>query len=353
MGSYTPRVRTGRRLLLASAALLLALSPFLALEAHLRLRDRPAAPGEPLSIPTVEDDVLGWRLRPGSYPAHRLTVNALGLRGPEVAPAKAPGAIRVVAAGNSCVQGVGVGDTETFCAVLDGLLDDAEVLNAGVGGYNSNQIRLFVPRVVLPLEPDVVVLYMGWNDLVTATWPGWSPNLHLGPRAPTPPAPPSLIARLLGASRAFRAIQVRARDWGIRHTAPNGGVDVVNGRAIENFRANLEATVDGLLESGVGVVLCRLPYDAARAPRRYGLETYAYTPEGFRSLWGRFDSVIREVASARGLPVADLPAAVASLGPAAFLDYNHLSPAGHAAVAAALVRPVGQERRARAARTSP
>ena len=42
-----------------------------------------------------------------------------------------------------------------------------EVINAGVGGYTSHQNLLNLQLRVLPLTPDLVIFYQGFNDILT------------------------------------------------------------------------------------------------------------------------------------------------------------------------------------------
>lgn len=41
-----------------------------------------------------------------------------------------------------------------------------EVLNAGVGGYQSGQELLYLLEIILNYKPDLVVIYDGWNDSI-------------------------------------------------------------------------------------------------------------------------------------------------------------------------------------------
>jgi lysophospholipase L1-like esterase len=113
-----------------------------------------------------------WENKPGyegvlEEPEFKMRVkhNSLGLRGPEVAPTKAPGAVRIVAVGDSFTYGVGVHDEETFCARLAALDPRLEVINAGVNNYGTDQELLALKEQGLPLGPDVVLVCVFWNDL--------------------------------------------------------------------------------------------------------------------------------------------------------------------------------------------
>ncbi|MEE2829515.1 MAG: SGNH/GDSL hydrolase family protein, partial [Myxococcota bacterium] len=80
--------------------------------------------------------------------------------------AKAPGQRRVVALGESSTYGAEYLAEETFSAVLERRLGDSvQVINGGVGGALSDEIRSTGIQM-LDLDPDLLILYFGYNDLV-------------------------------------------------------------------------------------------------------------------------------------------------------------------------------------------
>lgn len=96
--------------------------------------------------------------------------NALGFRGPELAREKAPGTRRVVLLGGSTTYDSEIErDEETFAARLEALLREGgvavEVLNAGAPGYTSWESWILLELRVLELEPDLVVVSHGTNDV--------------------------------------------------------------------------------------------------------------------------------------------------------------------------------------------
>ena len=80
---------------------------------------------------------------------------------------KPAGAYRIVVLGESSVQGFGLPSGMTLPdqlgEALSGHAAPIEVINAGVAGYNSLQIRRMIPEI-WRLSPDLVVLYAGHND---------------------------------------------------------------------------------------------------------------------------------------------------------------------------------------------
>lgn len=165
-------VGRGRRLAFAAVAMAMTLAASLvALEVGLRLfwsGFYVKQTGEHLR----QSFTRSWENKPGyegvlEEPEFKMRVrhNALGLRGPEVAPTKAPGTVRVVALGDSFTYGIGVHDEETFCARLAALDPRIEAINAGVNNYGTHQELLALKEQALPLRPDVVLICIFWNDI--------------------------------------------------------------------------------------------------------------------------------------------------------------------------------------------
>lgn len=116
-----------------------------------------------------------------NYHGEWITTNSLGFRGPEVSPTPAPGVRRVVVLGGSAVWGASVRDSETIPAYLQPALEKelgqpVEVVNAGVTAATSFEELLRLQAYVLPLHPDIVVVYDGRNDLHFAASPVWDAN---------------------------------------------------------------------------------------------------------------------------------------------------------------------------------
>lgn len=117
------------------------------------------------------DPYRGWRNRPGIAGPYGgdefltwVTINDAGQRGPSHPVKRDPAKRRIALLGDSQAWGDGVGDDETFAALLDG--PATEVLNFAVLGYGTDQQLLTLEREVERWTPDVVVVaaYLG-NDL--------------------------------------------------------------------------------------------------------------------------------------------------------------------------------------------
>ena len=100
------------------------------------------------------------------------THNSLGYRNDEFPVEKPNGVFRIVALGGSSTYDVRIADNDkTFTAQLQHLLRDkygfqnVEIINAGVPGYNSWEILVNLEFRVLDLDPDLVIIYEGTNDV--------------------------------------------------------------------------------------------------------------------------------------------------------------------------------------------
>ncbi len=98
--------------------------------------------------------------------------NSLGYRNDEFPLEKPDGVYRIVALGGSSTYDVSIKDnSETFTAQLEKLLNEeygytnVQVINAGVPGYNSWEILVNLEFRVLDLDPDLVIIYEGTNDV--------------------------------------------------------------------------------------------------------------------------------------------------------------------------------------------
>jgi lysophospholipase L1-like esterase len=111
--------------------------------------------------------VVEWS-KPG---ANRVTINALGFRGPTPRTLeKPPGVIRVVAQGGSTTEDIFVDDGRTWPEQLQAKLntrlktDRIEVINMGTSGYTAENCVKDLKLNGLRLKPDVVIAYHGVND---------------------------------------------------------------------------------------------------------------------------------------------------------------------------------------------
>ena len=97
-----------------------------------------------------------------------IRINSYGLREREFDHKKPSGTVRILVLGDSVTFGDGVAAEEAFPRRLEELLalklGSAQVLNAGVRGYNTYQELRLLEETGAALEPDVVLLFYTTND---------------------------------------------------------------------------------------------------------------------------------------------------------------------------------------------
>jgi hypothetical protein len=164
-------------LLLVLASTLLTL---LALEGVARVARRMQGGGKEageILHYTEYDPILGWRKTAGSRVVYRrreytveVAVNSHGLRDPERGYEAPPGTIRILALGDSFIEGYTVPLAQTATQVLESALVAggcrAEVVNGGTAGYSTDQEMLFYETEGHRYGPRVVVLFFYYNDVV-------------------------------------------------------------------------------------------------------------------------------------------------------------------------------------------
>jgi len=164
-----PKSRLSANLLLAATTLALL---FVAGE----IVTRRFFPLENVGTVVRFDPELGWSLDPGSHVHvvdrtrdldYHVRINSLGMREREIPPPQA-GRKRILHIGDSVAFGVGVEaqwrSSDFMGRALGG---SAEVLNAAIPGFGTDQEVLLLERIARRLQPDIVVLdFFMVNDVI-------------------------------------------------------------------------------------------------------------------------------------------------------------------------------------------
>ena len=125
------------------------------------------------------DPLLGWRKVPNKRGKHVAceyrtyeSINSKGIRGPEYSYQKQANEYRILALGDSFTEGYTVEFHELFSEILKSRLNTSqeryyEVINAGTGGYSTDQELLFFQYEGKKYKPDIVILMFYYkNDIV-------------------------------------------------------------------------------------------------------------------------------------------------------------------------------------------
>lgn len=281
----------------------------------------------------------GFRLRSGVY---RISVNALGLRGPDVDLASAAGP-RVAILGGSAAFGYLVSDGEEAARILEtklrqGGFENALVLNAGAPGYNLYQIAPRFRRVVAPLRPAVVVLYLGWNDLVYAT--------SDEPDAKRFRARPVAAdgQRMFGRSTLYSFLFHRMLGGAARLAPAEFDRAAPTPEGTAAFRRNLEALADAIEAAGATMIVCAEATAAnprAQGPLRESLGATEERIDEMIELGTWLREELRAFAQRRGARFVDAGARIPPTSEY-LADYVHLTRAGEERLAEVWFEPVVQ-----------
>ena len=123
------------------------------------------------------DPLLGWRKTPGARVRyHRreysveVAINDKGLRDVERPYEPPAGSTRILALGDSFVEGDTVAADETVTTRLTRELSEpdcpVEVINAGTAAYSTDQELLFFRSEGIRYQPQIVLLFFFYNDII-------------------------------------------------------------------------------------------------------------------------------------------------------------------------------------------
>jgi HEAT repeat protein/lysophospholipase L1-like esterase len=254
---------------------------------------------------TVSSDASGWP------PDEQF--NADGLRDRAHPGAALPGTWRIAFLGDSVTLGDQLLPAHAYPALLEALLDEAgrrvETFNVALWGWSTRQQRIAYREILPRYRPDQVVLAVCLNDVAElqnnlARPPAWLAWLHQHS---------ALVRRAVGAEQR----EIARVEELFQEAEP--------GKLREAWRRFFQELTDLARE----VRADGRRFDVVVFPFRFQVARGAPPPRAQRR--------IAAFCAEAGLACLDLLPALAELGPRAFLDYDHLSPAGAARAAQALL----------------
>ncbi|MCP3960103.1 MAG: hypothetical protein GY719_19835 [bacterium] len=238
--------------------------------------------------------------------------NSLGFRNPELSAQKPAGVFRIAALGGSTTYTHKVEDNaETFTAQLERLLREQvsslEVINAGVGGYTSWESLINLQFRVLDLQPDLVIVYHGTNDVkARLVEPAVYAADNSGRRKPwsTPPVHRAerscllrILLRRLGAARQVHLGDFVNRPLYLGEESGLEPLEILTANPPIYSRRNLESMIAIARSRGTEIVLMTW----AHSPH-FG--DYCAT-EHFQHGFAEHNAMVREVAAEHGVPCFD------------------------------------------------
>jgi len=285
-----------------------------------------------------------YALKPGYERAGFERINALGLRGPEVATPKPPDTYRIVAVGGSTTFGVYLPWQSAYPYQLQEVLrkrfgtDRIEVINAGLTGSTAAETYHRLPTQILPLQPDMVIVYHAFNDLLPRVFNDYQDDYYHFRRS-DPNNPPGLTRfylyrlalRALSPSYFHENYNLANIVWKTENLPHTDTQRARNFLTSDNraFRMNMDNVVTLLQAKNIDVVLASFALEPDIWHWQEIIPPY---------LWelgiGANNEVIRELATQHAAPLvpfAEAPFArgSADYGEPLFDDSIHMGPEGN------------------------
>jgi lysophospholipase L1-like esterase len=127
----------------------------------------------------VEDEKLGWRLKPNFEGGAKtdefsteIKINSDGFRDYEHSNSNNESTFRILGLGDSFTLGYGVELEETYLSVLEKYLNSSqddnntlfEIFNTGIPGYSIKEECLLFEEIVSRIQPDLITIGFDIND---------------------------------------------------------------------------------------------------------------------------------------------------------------------------------------------
>ena len=268
---------------------------------------------------------------PGMEGVSHWTTNNLGFRGDELVSPKPPDEFRVFLIGGSTTECLILDDDDSLDAVIQRAVQErtpgatqVRVYNAGVSGDRSDDHVAILTQRIVHLEPDVIVVFAGINDLLAAirghdylhlpipARPPWmllAAQSQLGrlgyysvrlsrPLLETPQGSPLMTGYAVGVARQKAALAAE-------------GPPVFDTRPYANNLRTLAGVADGQ-----GVALIFITQQTTWASKvdptarewhwLLRVDDVRYSEDAMHAALERMNAVMREVADAMDVPLYDL-----------------------------------------------
>lgn len=266
----------------------------------------------------------------------RIRINSKGFVGAEFSDVKPKGVRRVFAVGDSCTF---AGDWDiSYSAFLGKMLSTDgqryEVINAGIEGYNSEYALGRLKDDILKYDPDLVTIYIGWNDLMKVS----PSNMSSSGRV-------SWLGSALNHSYLYKGLS-KVMFFYVRPLLVKPGLmgdeselHVFDRFVPATYEENVSAMVTLLRERNVRVLLLTRPTVLVPKMTAEDLRTqnvfFPFFPEAYSvprllSLHDAYNNSVRRLAERMQVPIVDLDEVFNRQDKRTlFWDTMHLSKEGH------------------------
>jgi lysophospholipase L1-like esterase len=260
--------------------------------------------------------------------------------------------LRIVALGDSCTFGPG-DHAAAYPAMLQERLSvsgfgaNVEVVNAGVEGLSSEMALQRLRHQIAPLEPDVVTVYIGWNDL-----------MKLDPVGQADVTAQAAVVRWLDRLWLVKGMR-KALFFYLRPMVMPPEVGAASFRGVFTgfrpvvFEQNLQDIIAGIRQLGARPVLFTLSTvvhpqmtldELRKANVFFPYFGSAYAVGDFLELVGAYNRSIRHVAEAENVPLVELDGLMSGVPGAGryFYDTMHPSAEGRSIIVESLAEVLSE-----------
>jgi lysophospholipase L1-like esterase len=286
----------------------------------------------------------GYAMKPGYTRLNIERINSLGFRGEEIDQKKPDGTYRIVAIGGSTTFAVYLPWNQSYPYLLQQELrkrfgtEKIEVINAGLTGSTSAESFHRLPTQILPINPDMVIIYHGFNDLLPRVFDDYQEDYYHFRRS-DPNNPPGMTQSYLyrlalsvfSPGMFHENYNLSSRVW------KNNNLPITDTERMQNFidssndafKSNIENMIVLLKGKGIDVILASFALNNNTWHWLDSLPPYAWK-YGIEAN----NVAIKELAEEQAVPM--IPFADAPFGDASvrfntrmFSDSIHMGPEGN------------------------
>lgn len=292
---------------------------------------------------------LRFTLKPeGHFEAggHDFPINSQGYRGEEPAVPKPEGVYRILCLGGSTTFSVGVvGEYDkAWPPQLQAMLSERhpgktfEVVNAGVPGWHSADSLLNFHLRLQQLQPDLVIVYHGINDIQAVATPNYQPDYSHQEKLAYADEKAEGVERLFIRSLLYTKLKKKfsGKKSGYNSQVATAVVDEPSAECAVVLERNLRHLVALIRDVGAKPLLATFALSYNLSLPQDKIEEYAgnwafYAPGLSRAGLARTVDLVNQRVTALGVelgvPVSQNAAALPP-GREAFTDLVHFTPAG-------------------------
>jgi len=287
------------------------------------------------------DSHFGWRLKanyqnvrfsPDTKTEETLIINSKGFRGKEFNKEKTMDVIRIIAMGDSVTFGI-TPETCPYSVQLQELFDkeyphQVEVINAGVEGYSSEYVLKRLKYDILQYKPDIVTVYVGWNDLYA-----------VNPQSPLNSKKMAKLAEFLNKFYIYKAgrkviflwIKPKLDHLITPSNAINADAAIYDKFEPENYKNNLKEIIKVCRENNIKVILINLTSILSDKMSQEDIKKVHYPYftsdiEKLKKLQGIYNQTINQVSQKDNIPQIDLNSAINQISDKGRLFFDTMHP---------------------------